>query len=132
MKGQGQITEPEREILRRAAAGDQNMSREEILAATEIAERLARQRISQGQKNAKTIKSIPSFAPIFPMVDQRLEGVPPGGRPITPATGLPKRAVQGKVTEAPTQTKQRTVARTGKTKDGRTVVEYTDGTREFR
>lgn len=127
MKGQGQITEAERDILRRAASGDQSMSREEILAATEAAERLARTRISQGQKNANVIKSIPSFEPIFPLIDQRLQGVPPGGRQITPPTGASKPKAA-----APAAPAGRQVKRTGKTADGRTVVEYTDGSREYR
>jgi hypothetical protein len=102
MKGQGAITEPEREILRRASIGDQSMTPQELMAATEIAERTARYRIAQGQKNVKSIKNIPSFAPIFPMLDQRLEGVPEGGRQITPST-MPSKGPQtaGRVSQAP-------------------------------
>lgn len=130
MKGQGAITDPEREILRRASLGDQSMSPQEIMAATEVAERLARARITQGQKNVGVIKAIPSFQPIFPLLDQRLGDLPPGGRQITPSTLSPKKAAAPASPAAPRV--NRMVKRTGKMPDGRTVVEYTDGSREYR
>lgn len=86
MKGQGQITEAERAIIARAAAGKLANSPQEIRAATEALEKVARTRISLAQRNAAAIKSNPDFAPLYPFVDGKLANVPPGGPPITPAS----------------------------------------------
>ena len=123
MKGQGQITEAERAIIAKAAAGNLSNSPQEIRAATVALEKVARVRIRQAQRNSSAIKSIPDFKPLYPFIDGKLANMPPGGPEIAPLNPPKGRTAGGPV---------KTIARTGRTKDGRTVVEYTDGTREIR
>lgn len=127
MKGQGQITESERAIIAKAAAGKLNQTPEEIKELTLALEKVARGKIASHQRNVNAIRNIPDFKPLFPFMDGNTGTMPPGGPPITPVT--PRGAAKPAAAQP---NAQRQVARTGKTRDGRTVVEYTDGTREYR
>jgi hypothetical protein len=67
MKGQGQITESERALLRRTAAGDQTMTAEEIRTSMAAMQKLANQRLSSYQELLQTSQNIPGFQAIAPM-----------------------------------------------------------------
>jgi hypothetical protein len=67
MKGQGQITESERALLRRTAAGDQNMTAEEIRTSMAAMQKLANQRLGSYQELLQTSQNIPGFQAIAPM-----------------------------------------------------------------
>jgi hypothetical protein len=67
MKGQGQITESERALLRRTAAGDQTMTAEEIRTSMAAMQKLANQRLSSYQELLQTSENIPGFQAIAPM-----------------------------------------------------------------
>jgi hypothetical protein len=67
MKGQGQITESERALLRRTAAGDQNMTAAEIRTSMAAMQKLANQRLSSYQQLLQTSQNIPGFQQIAPM-----------------------------------------------------------------
>lgn len=106
MKGQGQITEFERALIAKTAAGKLSNDPAEIIAATEALEKVSRLRIRQGQRGNATIKSVPDFRPLYPFVDNsKLTNQPPGGRAITPARkpGERARSASGPVTNAPAQ-----------------------------
>lgn len=64
MKGQGQITESERAILRRAAAGDITLTAPEITTVLNVSERRAKAQISRNQRNVATLKRMPNAAPL--------------------------------------------------------------------
>lgn len=66
MKGQGAITAPERELLRRASVGDQNMSPTELKTALEIAQKVARYRISQHQEYLSKFSALPGSEQYVP------------------------------------------------------------------
>jgi hypothetical protein len=67
MKGQGQITESERALLRRTAAGDQNMTAAEIRTSMAAMQKLANQRLASYQQLLQTSQNIPGFQQIAPM-----------------------------------------------------------------
>lgn len=67
MRGQGQITESERALLRRTAAGDQNMTAAEIRTSMAAMQKLANQRLASYQELLKTSETIPGFQQIAPM-----------------------------------------------------------------
>jgi hypothetical protein len=67
MKGQGQITESERALLRRTAAGDQTMTAGEIRTSMAAMQKLANQRLASYQELLKTSETIPGFQQIAPM-----------------------------------------------------------------
>jgi hypothetical protein len=67
MRGQGQITEGERALLKRTAAGDQNMTAAEIRTSMAAMQKLARQRIQSQQSLLKTAQGIEGFGQIAPM-----------------------------------------------------------------
>jgi hypothetical protein len=67
MKGQGQITESERALLRRTAAGDQNMTAGEIRTSMAAMQKLAKQRLGSYQELLQTSQTIPGFQQIAPM-----------------------------------------------------------------
>lgn len=129
MEGQGQITQPERELLTKASSAAQELNRDEIAAATELVERIQRFKLQQAHTSGQAILNNPDLAPVHPHIRGSLSQVPQADQVITPSTAQPPkgRSASGPVTQA-----GKTVKRTGKTADGRTVVEYTDGTREFR
>jgi hypothetical protein len=67
MKGQGQITESERALLRRTAAGDQTMTAGEIRTSMAAMQKLANQRLGSYQELLQTSQTIPGFQQIAPM-----------------------------------------------------------------
>ena len=67
MRGQGSLTGPEREILRRAAAGDQTLSAAEIKQALSTAQRVARSRLATQEDYLKRAMKIPGFEQFAPM-----------------------------------------------------------------
>lgn len=66
MRGQGQITESERAILRRAAGGDVNMSAPELVTLSGALEKTARARIKAHKKNVEALQSVDGAAPLIP------------------------------------------------------------------
>ena len=75
MRGQGSLTEGERGILRRAAAGDQTLSAAEIRQALASAQKTARYRLATQEDYFKRAMKIPGFEQFAPMY----EVVPYGG-----------------------------------------------------
>lgn len=69
MRGQGSLTEGERGILKRAAAGDQTLSAAEIRQALSTAEKTARYRIAAQQDYLKRARKIPGFEQFAPMYE---------------------------------------------------------------
>ena len=67
MRGQGSLTGPEREILRRAAAGDQTLSAAEIRQALSTAQKVARYRLATQEDYLKRAMKIPGFEQFAPM-----------------------------------------------------------------
>jgi hypothetical protein len=66
MKGQGAITAPERELLRRAAVGDQNMSATELRTALQTAQKVAQYRIGQHQQYLTNFSALPGAEQYVP------------------------------------------------------------------
>jgi hypothetical protein len=66
MKGQGAITAPERELLRRASVGDQNLSAAELKTALETAQKVARYRIGQHQEYLSKFSTLPGSEQYVP------------------------------------------------------------------
>jgi hypothetical protein len=66
MRGQGAITEAERALLRRAAAGDQNMSAAELRSALQTAQKTAQYRITQHQQYLSDFSRLPGNEPYMP------------------------------------------------------------------
>ena len=64
MKGQGQITEAERALIARAAAGNINMSQAEIAALIGGIEKASRWRIAKHDRNMDALKRNPNSASI--------------------------------------------------------------------
>jgi len=82
MRGQGGLTEGERAILRRAAAGDQTLSAAEIRQALSTAQRVARGRLATQQdylQRALKIQGFEQFAPMYEVTPFRGGG---GGDPL--------------------------------------------------
>jgi hypothetical protein len=69
MRGQGGLTEGERGILRRAAAGDQTLSAAEIKQALSTAQRVARSRLATQEDYLKRAMKIPGFEQFAPMYE---------------------------------------------------------------
>ena len=69
MRGQGSLTEGERGILRRAAAGDQTLSAAEIKQALSTAQRVARSRLATQEDYLKRAMKIPGFEQFAPMYE---------------------------------------------------------------
>ena len=67
MRGQGSLTGPEREILRRAAAGDQTLSAAEIRQALSTAQKVAKYRLATQEDYLKRAMKIPGFEQFAPM-----------------------------------------------------------------
>lgn len=75
MRGQGQITESERNILRKAEAGDiASMTAPEITTFLNAVEKTARYRIAHHQQNVERLRQDPNAAPI---VDYMQVNAPP-------------------------------------------------------
>lgn len=69
MKGQGQITESERAILRRAAAGDITMTIPEIETVLNVTERRAKTQLARNKRNVETLKRMPNAAPLVDFLE---------------------------------------------------------------
>jgi hypothetical protein len=67
MRGQGSLTEGERGILRRAAAGDQTLSAAEIKQALSTAQKTSRYRLAAQEDYLKRAMKIPGFDQFAPM-----------------------------------------------------------------
>ncbi|MBK8105932.1 MAG: hypothetical protein IPK42_10320 [Betaproteobacteria bacterium] len=94
MRGQGQITESERSIIRRAAAGDINdMTAPELRLLSGVMEKTARFKIGQHQRNVQGLSKIPGAAALMPFyqIEEPAPYAPPtptqGTRKYNPATG---------------------------------------------
>jgi len=92
MKGQGQITEAERSIIRRAASGDiDGMTVPELRLLGGVLDRSARYKIQNYRSQVAPLKSNPNAAPLAPFLD--IEEPPSTSRPagavrrFNPATG---------------------------------------------
>jgi hypothetical protein len=79
MRGQGSLTEGERGILRRAAAGDQTLSAAEIKQALSTAQRVARYRLATQEDYLKRARKIPGFDQFAPMYEVTPYGGGGGG-----------------------------------------------------
>jgi len=79
MRGQGSLTEGERGILRRAAAGDQTLSAAEIKQALSTAQRVARYRLATQEDYLKRARKIPGFEQFAPMYEVTPYGGGGGG-----------------------------------------------------
>jgi hypothetical protein len=86
MRGQGSLTEGERGILRRAAAGDQTLSAAEIKQALSTAQRVARSRLATQEDYLKRAMKIPGFEQFAPMYEiTPYGGGGGGGNPLLDA-----------------------------------------------
>jgi hypothetical protein len=65
-KGQGTLTGPEREMLKRSAAGDQNMSAAELRTALIAAQKMAQYRISEQQQYLSKFSALPGSEQYVP------------------------------------------------------------------
>ena len=65
-KGQGQFTDAERVLLKRAASGDVNMSNPELLTLSGAMEKSGRSRIQQHQNQVQRLQQMPGAAPLIP------------------------------------------------------------------
>jgi hypothetical protein len=87
MKGQGQITEAERLIIRRAASGDIKFTRPELEALTNALEKVANYRIGIARNAVNTLRQSPEasmLAPFLPNFDAAPTGGLPPGVTVTP------------------------------------------------
>ena len=84
MRGQGTLTDAERAILRRAAAGDQTLSAPELTAALNAAEKVANRRIAiqkQYLEQARQLPGFQQFAPLYQVNPPQGAGGGRGGAP---------------------------------------------------
>jgi hypothetical protein len=84
MRGQGTLTDAERAILRRAAAGDQTLSAPELTAAMNAAEKVANRRIATQQQYLEQARQLPGFqqfAPLYQVAPPQGAGGGRGGAP---------------------------------------------------
>lgn len=68
MKGQGQITENERDIIRRAASGDISMTLPELKTLTASLDKTARYRIERHNQNVQPLLANPNAAALAPFL----------------------------------------------------------------
>ena len=94
MRGQGSLTEGERGILRRAAAGDQTLSAAEIKQALSTAQRVARSRLATQEDYLKRAMKIPGFEQFAPMYEITPYGGGGGGGGGTPLLDAVNRQLQ--------------------------------------
>jgi len=83
--GQGSLTGPEREMLRKAAAGDQTLSAAEIKQALSTAQKVAKNRLAIQQDYLQRAKKIPGFEQFAPMYEITPYGGGGGGNPLEDA-----------------------------------------------
>jgi hypothetical protein len=89
MKGQGQITESERAILRKAEAGQINeFTKPELETFLAAIRKTARSRIATHERNLQNLGTDPQAATILPYL-QIQAPEDSGGQPATPSTGMP-------------------------------------------
>lgn len=84
MKGQGQITEAERAIIRRAAAGDiDKMTAAELRVLTDTLDKTARWKITANQRNVDQLSQQPGAGPVVPFMQVPMPPAyqPPAGAP---------------------------------------------------
>jgi len=82
MRGQGSLTEGERGILRRAAAGDQTLSAAEIKQALSTAQRVAKYRLATQEDYLQRASKLPGFEQFAPMYKVTPYGSGGGGNPL--------------------------------------------------
>lgn len=85
MRGQGSLTEGERGILRRAAAGDQTLSAAEIRQALASAQKTARYRLTAQEDYLNRARKLPGFeqfAPMYQVTPYGGGGAGGGGNPL--------------------------------------------------
>jgi hypothetical protein len=80
--GQGSLTGPEREMLRKAAAGDQTLSAAEIKQALSTAQKVARNRLAVQQDYLQRASNLPGFEQFAPMYKVTPYGSGGGGNPL--------------------------------------------------
>jgi len=85
MRGQGSLTGPEREILRRAAAGDQTLSAAEIKQALSTAQKVAKYRLATQEDYLQRASKLPGFEQFAPMYKVTPYGGGGGGNPLIDA-----------------------------------------------
>jgi hypothetical protein len=68
MKGQGEISQSERALIGRTAAGDQSMTSGELRTAMAAMQKLANQRLKSYQGLMQTAETVPGFQPISSML----------------------------------------------------------------
>jgi hypothetical protein len=68
MKGQGQITERERDLIRRAAAGEVTMTTPELRSLAMAIDKTARGTIRAAQQNAQRLESNPNARAVTPFL----------------------------------------------------------------
>jgi len=88
MRGQGSLTEGERGILRRAAAGDQTLSAAEIKQALSTAQKTARYRLAAQEDYVQRASKLPGFeqfAPMYRITPYGGGGGGGGGNPLLDA-----------------------------------------------
>jgi len=85
MRGQGGLTEGERGILRRAAAGDQTLSAAEIKQALSTAQKTARYRLAAQQDYVQRASKLPGFEQFAPMYQVTPYGGGGSGNPLIDA-----------------------------------------------
>lgn len=79
MKGQGQITEGERAMLRRASSGDLNMTPSELNTLAGAMDKTARARISGHQSRVEKLKSVPGADSLIPFYSVDMPAAYTGG-----------------------------------------------------
>jgi hypothetical protein len=84
MRGQGSLTEGERGILRRAAAGDQTLSAAEIKQALSTAQKTSRYRLKEQKDYLERASKLPGFEQFAPMYQVTPYGGG-GGNPLEDA-----------------------------------------------
>jgi hypothetical protein len=88
MRGQGGLTEGERGILRRAAAGDQTLSAAEIKQALSTAQKTAKYRLAAQEDYVQRASKLPGFeqfAPMYQVTPYGGGGGGGGGNPLLDA-----------------------------------------------
>lgn len=87
MKGQGQITESERDIIRRAASGRiDDLTGPEIKQLADVMEKTARFKIKQHQNNLSKLQQVEGFAPLVPLYS--IEEPPAYTAPSAPTSAV--------------------------------------------
>lgn len=94
MKGQGQITEAERAIIRRAAGGEISMTPAEINALLGAIKKVSENKIRTHQSNVQGLQAIPGMAPLMPFF---------AGQGGAPAAAQPAPAAPTNIQEAARQ-----------------------------